>query len=102
MGIDELLNFIESKDNKKNNNSKKAKKKTVNPTSSKKVNENINSNSNSNNSNKMIIDNEKSYEKGVNQDDDSELEQFKNKILGDSIDANVIKKIKPNFTAKWD
>ena len=103
MGIDELLNFIESKDNKKNgmNNGKKSKKKAIstitnlNTNTAKKVNS-----ENSSTMNKAVSD--PIIENGACHDDDNELELFKNKLLGDSIDATVIKKIKPNITSKWD
>lgn len=118
MGIDELLNFIESKDNKKGNKSttpagvnifesantgtgkKNSKKNKSNNT------HNLSKKNNSENFNQCSITfNEELSNSQMNgiYEEDNEFELFKNKLLGDSIDAHVIKKIKPKFdSAKWD
>ncbi len=105
MGIDELLNFIESKDN--NNGSKKLKKKgnTSKKNNTKYVNlRESELNKTDNQINSYRVGNSGQEETSDNQEyDDSELEQFKNKLLGDSINAREIKKIKPNLKRyKWD
>ncbi len=91
MGIDELVNFIESKDNKKSG--RKGKKK---------VNRNTNKNERDReNQTKQVSSGIKDEE--VNEDDnDSELEQFKSKLIGDSIQAKTVKKIKPKMLCKWE
>jgi len=120
MGIDELLNFIESKDNKKsgnNTNGKKSKKKGAGgnaATSSTNTSSNLPANipslpigstdkkrlNTDQNINKQNLDS--NHENVISCEDDSEFEDFKNKLKLDSIDAKVIKKIKPSFTSKWD
>jgi len=92
MGIDELLNFIESKDNKNNNsNSNKKNKKKANDSSNKMTKKT------------EKVDNDKiSDSKSDINYDDNEFEQFKSKLIGDSIEAGVVTKIKPIFTPNWD
>ncbi len=106
MGIDELLNFIESKDNNKGGKKSKKNTNTSNKNNTKYVNlKDSKLNSAENQINSDRIGNSGQEEAcGNNQEyDDSELEQFKNKLLGDSINAREIKKIKPNLkTYKWD
>jgi len=109
MGIHELLNFIESNDSKGRAGAKKAKKK-VNTNKQNQINKTnfISSDCLSDNINVDIVDiinneinfNEIDYDFGL--EDDNELEEFKSKLIGDSIEAGVVKKIKPTFTGSWN
>jgi len=86
MEIDELLNFIESKDIKKING-KKSKKKVAKKSHLAD----------------MDIESESAYSsRNYTADEDSEFEKFKSKILFDSIDVKRVHKIKPIITQTWD
>jgi hypothetical protein len=83
MGIDELLDFIELKDNKQKSTNKKVKKKA-------------------NLAKKSAKNCPENDETPLSLPEEDELEFFKTKLLGDSIEAGVVQKIKPNFKSNWD
>lgn len=98
MGIDELLDFIESKESKKAaQNGKKSKKKNG---TSKKLNSVTKTEAA--NINLKPVYTEPNGGDPISHDDDHELESFKNRLIESSISAQTITKIKPNITTKWD
>lgn len=109
--IDELYDYItaddnasskkNSKKNKGNNNS--VKKKNVQNsnlnTSNQKTKASLNNNFTSKNNNlqNFCMDNIKKF----CFETDKEVEEFRKKLEENSINANLIKKVKPNFSFEW-
>ena len=88
MSVDELINFIETND-EKSTKSKKHKNKTKNDKTNKS---NVNTN--------QVYDKIQKTDK-TEKDIEIELESFKNKLRRDSIHFRNIEKLKPLFTKEW-
>jgi len=125
MDIDELMKYIDADDDKKDNLKGKSKKSTQRnnlkkgnrSTSNNNANNANNANNNNNNTNTVNGNNngkfaedyryitENNENASLNRNDDRfterELEEFKLKILRDSVKCGQFSKFKPRFSEDW-
>ena len=91
--INDLVEYINSENGKSKKNKKKknlSKKKKINKKREKNENLQKNSTSKSKTINKVSVS-----------ENDSEVEEFRKKIMNQSVKANLVQKIKPRFSDTW-
>lgn len=91
--INDLVEYINSDNGKQKKNKKK--KKNLSKKKKNNIKKSVKTSTSRNNTDNNLIN------KTTMTDTDSEIEEFKRKIKNQSINANLVEKIKPSFSEKW-